>query len=288
MLLRYPGSKAKLAEHIRHALPVSRAEMRIPFLGGGGLEIEVLTRPSEMRPWLDRVVPDSIWTNDLNPGVAALWTAVIQEPERLIDRILHYQPRVQDFYRIKKDLLAGTVRETVNLGFHFLVLNRISRDGRGVTADVPTNPVYQSWNPAGMVADVERLHRLLRSRVRENHCTSLDFEEVLGATGDYWAFIDPPYVEKGKALYQHNFKEEDHRRLADVLHRRGQPFLMTYDEHPLIRDLYGGWAVIEEFSRVYGDNRKVGTGLLIYPRYAADQVKDQREPLAWLLEDEPV
>lgn len=276
-----------LAEHIRHALPASRAEMRIPFFGGGGLELEVLTRPSEQRPWLDRVEPKSIWMNDLNPGVAALWTAVLQEPDRLIDRIKDYKPRIRDFYQLKKDILAGTIHEPVQLGFSFLVLNRISRGGHGVMAGAPVKPVGSRWNSSGLVADVECIHRLLAGRVHDNRCTSEDFEKMLAAEGDYWAFVDPPYVGQGKVCYHLAFKEDDHRRLAAVLRSRGQPFLVTYDNHPLVHDIYSGWAVIERFSHQYGDNRQVATELLIYPRCAAEQVRDQCEgPLSFLFDQE--
>ena len=52
--------------------------------------------------------------------------------------------------------------------------------------------------------------------------------------------IDPPYVIKGSRLYTNYFKESDHKNLEQVIseHLREIPWIITYDDCELIRDIY--------------------------------------------------
>jgi site-specific DNA-adenine methylase len=47
----------------------------------------------------------------------------------------------------------------------------------------------------------------------------------------------------GKQYYTYEFFQEDHRRLAQLLYQNDQKhkWLLTYHDHPLVRDLYSGW-----------------------------------------------
>jgi DNA adenine methylase len=53
-------------------------------------------------------------------------------------------------------------------------------------------------------------------------------------------YVDPPYVTNGHKLYRYHFDKTDHERLADVVNDLRTPWLMSYDNHPIIRDLYIG------------------------------------------------
>ena len=53
-------------------------------------------------------------------------------------------------------------------------------------------------------------------------------------------YIDPPYVTNGHKLYRYHFEKEQHERLADAVDDLRVPWLMSYDNHDLIRDLYVG------------------------------------------------
>lgn len=58
-------------------------------------------------------------------------------------------------------------------------------------------------------------------------------------------YLDPPYVEKG-AEYVHDLDAEDHRRLRDAAARfRRTRVVISYYEHPLLRELYDGWTFVD-------------------------------------------
>lgn len=58
-------------------------------------------------------------------------------------------------------------------------------------------------------------------------------------------YCDPPYVAKG-AKYVHDFAAEDHARLAEAVGRFTKTrVVVSYYDHPVIRDLYDGWRFVE-------------------------------------------
>jgi len=57
-------------------------------------------------------------------------------------------------------------------------------------------------------------------------------------------YCDPPYIVKG-AKYVHDFREGDHKRLAESLSRfKTTRIVVSYYDHPALADLYPGWAVV--------------------------------------------
>lgn len=61
-------------------------------------------------------------------------------------------------------------------------------------------------------------------------------------------YLDPPWVEVGHD-YAHTFTEDQHRRLAKKLRGFDQcRVVVRYGDHPLVRELYKGWTVIEQLS----------------------------------------
>jgi DNA adenine methylase len=56
-------------------------------------------------------------------------------------------------------------------------------------------------------------------------------------------FLDPPYFGD-KNLYRYDFDGDDHERLADLLRQTPHDWLMTYEDHPAVWELYEGWATI--------------------------------------------
>ncbi len=109
--------------------------------------------------------------------------------------------------------------------------------------------------------DIDRLSALLNGvKTHGNVCTCLDFEKVIKAPGDAVIYLDPPYFEKGKQLYQVGFGEEDHERLASILKREKRPWLLSYDAHAEINRLYSGWAHLRQVGMtctINGPNPKI-------------------------------
>ena len=269
MLLRYPGGKAKIAANI---VPIIRGiletsggtpEYREPFFGGGAVGLRVIRDC----PGLSRY-----WLNDYDPAMACLWRGVVQRPDSLRLILGCLEPSVE-YFRCYKTLLRRIDRpedlagfDQVSVAAMKIACHQMSFSGLGTMAGGPIGGAQQSGAyDVGCRYDARRI----AGRVREASgllsgvplhpevCTCLDFGEVITAPGDSVCYLDPPYYKAGPGLYQVAFDQGDHVRLAQMLREEERPWLLSYDRHPVIADLYGGWASFEEIPIAYSINGAV-------------------------------
>ncbi len=85
-------------------------------------------------------------------------------------------------------------------------------------------------------------------RLRNVTILNRDGFELLGRIEDEpktVIYLDPPYVEK-RAKYIHDFAPKDHRRLRESVERfRKAQVIVSYYDHPKVRELYAGWRFID-------------------------------------------
>lgn len=258
-MIRYPGSKEKIARLIIQRFPdalrvgalfrSSRLEYREPFFGAGAVGFKVLGGIAE---------PDyTVWINDLDYGVRCLWQAVYDVPNELAEYVRGFVPSVEVFYKFRAEDGRRDL-DPLEAGFRKLALHQTSFSGLGVKAGGPIGGRQQSsrfnvdcrWNASRLCLGIARLHKLLH-RFSGVRITGLDFTSlIIGAPAHAFIYADPPYVEKGGALYKHSFQEADHYRLAQALRACQAAWVLSYDDHPLVRELYA-WARIERVNVTY-------------------------------------
>ena len=78
-------------------------------------------------------------------------------------------------------------------------------------------------------------------------------------------FLDPQYYEAGNQLYNFTWTDADHIRLRDALRGKSN-WVMSYDDHPFIRDLYRTLAYLMAVKYSVGRKRKKMHELLLFPR----------------------
>ena len=72
--------------------------------------------------------------------------------------------------------------------------------------------------------------------------------------GHCGVYCDPPWVSAGD-VYKHRSTELDHFELAQCLERFEKTrVVVRYGDHPLIRDLYKTWSIIEASSRTQANS----------------------------------
>jgi DNA adenine methylase len=266
--VRYPGGKAKLINEIggfitayyRLTGPRPYCE---PFFGGGSVGLHLmscLTLPGAQ-------------LNDLDPGIAAIWQTIAGSPAELCDAISRFEPTADAFYDLRTRILTGTITESVQLALAKLAIHQMSFSGLGTMAGGPMggraqgsdDAVGSRWNAESLCGEVRRAHRLMAASGAV--VTNLDFEEVLTASREAFLYLDPPYYVKGSELYQHAFTEADHLRLADGLRRSTNPWILSYDDTPEVRELYAFAQVLEMTDLRYTINtsRTKGELLILSP-----------------------
>ena len=250
-LLRYPGGKTKLRKPIlKKLLDLVGSNQRYvePFFGGGSIGCEFI-KNSDIT---------SIWVNDADAALVALWNSVIYHSEELKQMVWEFRPSTDYFYGFKEALSGNSKSDdTIWFGFMKLALHQMSYSGLGTKSGGPLGGKEQSskykidcrWSPKNICKKIDELHGLL-SEINVK-CTSLDFADlILDNSQNSLLYLDPPYYVKGNDLYECGFTEADHQRLADLLFQTKHTWVLSYDDCSEIRNLYK-WAVIEELPVKY-------------------------------------
>ncbi|MGL5362212.1 MAG: DNA adenine methylase, partial [Bosea sp. (in: a-proteobacteria)] len=199
----------------------------------------------------------------------AIWTSLRDEPTRLIAAVKALEPSVENWYALKHALnhaFAGDgINDDVDLAAAKMAVHAWSFSGLGLKSGSPQGGERQEsqykidcrWNPAGIERRIMEIHTLL-SRF-DVSVTRLDFEALLGDTRGATVYLDPPYVEKGGELYADSFDYPTHQRLASAVLGCDANWLLSYDDHVLVRELYAGCAITEVpmTATISGARRKV-------------------------------
>lgn len=249
--LRYPGGKAALAnffESTIKALGLDKPTYLEPYAGGAGAGIELLLK--------DAV--GTVVINDLDPAIHACWKAMIKDSEAFIS-LLERTPLSIEEWKDQREIYRRRHDADVDplaLGFATFYLNRTSRSGVlgagviGGYAQAGRYKIDARFNKEVLRGRIERLaERGGKIRITKQDGAAR-LREYL-PKDNVFAYVDPPYVEKGSSLYMSAFRERDHIELARVLNGFANTnWVLTYDVADLIRSLYKARDV-SEFRLLY-------------------------------------
>jgi len=259
-LIRYPGSKERLANQIIKHFPLEMSlplwmdhngwEYREPFFGAGAIGFNIL-----------EVLPPSCraWINDKDLGLICLWNAVQNASEELKDKIEQFEPTIERFYQFKEEDGRADI-DPVETGFRKLALHQMSYSGLGYMSGGPLGgkeqtseyPIDCRWVKENLMYKVQSLHELM-SRIKLK-ITCNDFAELIDDNPNVFLYLDPPYYEKGDDLYKYSMSDNDHVRLSNLLKTTPNKWILSYDDHPRIRELYD-WAEFTLLEIVYTTSR---------------------------------
>lgn len=260
--LRYPGGKTSLfsvTEQILKTNMLAKGTYAEPFAGGGGLALSLLFEGVVRR----------INLNDIDAGIYSFWDGVLNHTDAFVSLIERTPITIEEWHRQRQTYLDADSTVSLELGFATFFLNRTNRSGvikGGVIGGQAQDGSYLldcRYKKDVLVAKVRRIARYRRAIT----ITNADGEDFLkGASSPsnrLVHFIDPPYYRKAFDLYTNFYTPEDHGSLALTIAQLEQPWLLTYDFTPEIRELYPDFAQYA-FDLNYSVARKrVGTELLV-------------------------
>lgn len=240
--LRYPGGKGGLAPYLADLIEINDLTGCVyyePYAGGAGAALNLLTRN----------IVSHVRINDADPRVAAMWRAVLEQTDRFAERIQEVPLTIDEWRRQHAVCTSVETRDGFALGFAAFYMNRCNRSGVLKGAG-PIGGLAQSgkwrldvrFNREELAARVCLLGSL-RERIVVSDFDAIDFlvRSLPAGRGRARAFVyaDPPYVIKGRSLYMNAYGPRDHAGLAEYLGRQNVlPWLVSYDDAPLIRSLY--------------------------------------------------
>lgn len=237
---RYPGGKAFLYKYLNervNSLPCGPRFYAEPFCGGAGAAVILLK--------LDAV--ERIYLNDADLKVYSAWKAILENTERFADAILETPVDLKTWHAAKQKVQSAT-QHSFDLGFAAFFLNRTSRSGIVIGAG-PIGGYDQTGN---YKIDARFNREVLAERVRwlgtrrdrivltqEDALAFLTKSSERMPINQTLFFVDPPYVTAGGRLYLNAMNTGKHVALSDILQSGDLPhWVLTYDDHPLIRALY--------------------------------------------------
>jgi site-specific DNA-adenine methylase len=243
-LFYHPGSKSVATHRI---LPILAPmldgvdEYREPFVGAGPIAVAIMGQYPQM----------SVWLNDNDPAIASLWAATRNTHTRLCQQVLDFQrPSVAAF-----DLFGRLIKARIEvpknadararLGFYYLAWSQMRSRGWGQGPrggwDQRTPIIGERWSQQYIARKVETISDRLGGEAKTK-ITCCDFEALIIDTSRRAVlFLDPPYFDKG-SLYRYEMDGDDHYRLASLLKRTPHFWVLIYEDHPMVWELYGQWA----------------------------------------------
>lgn len=256
--LRYPGGKTFLFPFFDEVIK-SHGLRKItyvePFAGGAGAALALL--------FLGKV--DKIVINDLDRAIYSFWKSAIYKSNKFIKKIYSTPVTIKEWQK-QKAIYADPKSKEFELGFAAFFLNRSNMSG--ILNGGPIGGIKQKGN---YKIDARFNKRKLADRI---HQLSLYKDKITVSNEDgvklihkylnkknTFIYLDPPYFEKGAALYLNHYKTGNHEMLAEQLNQNSDAFwLLTYDDKKEIRKLY--------------KNRKIVNFSLNYNAYESRQGKE--------------
>jgi len=228
------GGKKALRELIAGLFPVYY-ERYIEVFGGGGWVLFHKPPGNDFEVY-----------NDFNGLLANLYRCVRNQPAELIEALRFVLNSREDF-EITRDALAkdSQLSDIEEASYFYQVIRYSYASGLTSYASQP----HDMWANFPLI---EQAHRRLSKVVIENK----DFEKLIRQYDRPVSFFyaDPPYYETEgyyRNVGEDGFTEKDHVRLRDTLMGIEGKFLLSYNDHPFVRELYDAPGVhIMEVSRI--------------------------------------
>jgi len=235
--LRYPGGKSQLSPFVRKILVANNliggcyAE---PFAGGAGIAMHLLLTDCVHK----------IFINDVDRLVYSFWKTVLDDTAGLCSRIQNCEVTIDEWYR-QQAVVSDASASTSDLGFATLFLNRTNHSG--ILTARPIGGLSQSgkylidcrFNKEDLIKKISRIGSR-RGRVCLTSLDALQFLDFIEDRSNPFTFlnIDPPYVKQGGNLYLNHYEDRDHSLLMKRISKIKLPWMLTYDDTPLVRRLY--------------------------------------------------
>jgi len=233
------------------------------FAGGAGIALALL---------LNNDVKEVV-INDFDYCIYAFWYSVINETENLVCLIEETSITISERLKQKTVYTHASDHTLLEVGFATLFLNRTNRSGiltGGVMGGNDQTGKYKMDCRFNKTELIRRIH-LIASKRERIMLLNMDASELLMSqekliNKQCFFFLDPPYVVKGGDLYKKAFSQYDHTHLQTVVNRflSNKKWLMTYDNVPLINDLYSCYFTKSFNLQYVANNKKQGSELMIF------------------------
>jgi DNA adenine methylase len=238
--LRYPGGKTQFYPLIRGLL---RSNGLIghtyiePFAGGAGIAIKLLINKD-----IEHIV-----INDIDPAIYAFWYSVLNYTDNLCC-LIEKTPVTIDQWQKQRAIYNNRGSRMLEKGFATLFLNRTNVSGiikGGIIGGLQQSGTYDinaRYTKSTLIKKIKTIGEFREKiDIYNSDAIKLFNLKKIKTLKKTFVNFDPPYVSKGAGLYENSFSDSDHRKLASMIKKCARKWVVTYDIHPLITELYAGF-----------------------------------------------
>ncbi len=246
--MRYPGGKGLLAPYIGGVIEenlLTGCTFYEPYAGGASVSLELLRLG---------FIGEAVLV-EKDPLVFSFWHSVLHE-EAALCAAIEACPVSLDTWKTllpTRDVTDPfeSSYSLLQLGLAGIFFNRTNFSG--IIGAGPIGGKNQSskykidcrFNKSKLVQQIKKVSTF-KERISIIHGDAMQFLKAKNkkiSTGFTFTYVDPPYYEQGPRLYRHSYLDSDHENLAKYIKAQGYPWLLSYDDHPRIRELYASESV---------------------------------------------
>ncbi len=222
-----------------------------------------------MRLLADEYV-SNIYINDYDRSIYAFWHTILNDKNDFCSWIENVDVSVETWRHYKAIQNDAPNHGLFELAQSTFFLNRTNVSGvitGGIIGGLNQHGKYKidvRFNKKALIARIERIYQF-RNRIKVSNEDGLDFVKKMNLWGnDLFIYLDPPYYQKGADLYMNFYAEKDHKKLSDYVHGLRKKWMVSYDNHDFILNLYPeNQKIVHTLSQ--STSNRVGDELLIFP-----------------------
>lgn len=278
--LRYPGGKNCIFPFVsklfyeNQLIGFSYAE---PYAGGAGLALRLLFEG----------YVEHIYINDLDKSIYSFWYTVINQPKEFCEWIKNVDVTVSNWYKYKEIQDQAHEADCYELAQSAFYLNRTNISGvikGGVIGGQEQKGKYKinaRFNKQDLVSRICRIANI-KDRISVSNLDGLDFINKLDRKKEeIFIYLDPPYFQKGSDLYMNYYTIDDHKKLSARVGQMHKLWMVSYDYHEFILNLYAEQNKISYKLSQAASNR-VGDEIFIFSKHLnyGDSIEDLNMPVA--------
>jgi len=230
-----------------------------PYAGGAGLALRLLFEG----------FVDNIYINDLDKSIYAFWMCVINQPDELCEWISNVEVSIDNWNKYRKTHNHPDQVDSFELAKSTFFLNRTNVSGilkGGVIGGQQQTGKYKidaRFNKQDLIRRIQKIAKI-KNRISVSNLDGLAFLSRLNRKREeIFIYLDPPYYQKGADLYMNSCSIKDHKKLSRRVRQLQKTWMVSYDHHDFILNLYGEFQILSYKLSQSASNR-VGKELLIF------------------------
>ena len=263
--LRYPGGKGKISDFFYATIEANNLNNGVyvePYAGGSSIALSLL-----INGYVSEII-----INDIDRSIYAFWKSVLEYNDELCRLITKTRVNLSTWNKCKEVQKSKTKASILDLGFSTFFLNRTNRSGiinGGVIGGKEQDGDWKidaRYNKQALISRI-KLIREYRKHIKLYNKDAHDFVKQIIPSFDSktLCYFDPPYFEKGKALYVNYYENKDHQKIADAISSiRNTKWIVSYDNKNEIKNMYNQFRSNEYNLRYSAAETRSGSEIMFF------------------------